>query len=86
MKRCAILVLLAATAGCGSVVELRPKQGMEPIPAAYAADKPETPTQLMTPDTQAQPDRQADLITRSVERQPDPFDLPPGSKPEPPQD
>lgn len=70
--------LLAMTTACGSVKELRPVEGMTPIPTAVAAQGPETPTQLMTPDTQAQPDRQAELITRSVERKDDPFDLPPG--------
>jgi len=73
-----ILPLLAVTAACGSVTELRPKQGMGQVPTAVAAQAPETPIQLMTPSTQAQPDRQADLITRSVERKDDPFDLPPG--------
>jgi len=73
-----ILPLLAMTAACGSRAELRPTEGMGQVPTAVAAQAPETPTQLMTPNTQSQPDRQADLITRSVERKDDPFDLPPG--------
>ncbi len=51
---------------------------MATVPKAAAADKPQTAEQLMTPSTQAQPDRQADLIGRSAERKDDPFDLPPG--------
>jgi len=78
MWRSTILLALAATTACGSVAELRPRQGMGQVPTAAAAPAPETPTQLMTPDTQAQPDRQAELLTRSVERKDDPFDLPPG--------
>lgn len=70
--------LLAALAGCGSVTQLRPKEGMSEVPQAANAQKRETPGQLMQPSTQAQPSRQADLLTKSVERQDDPFDLPPG--------
>ncbi|MBN8829302.1 MAG: hypothetical protein J0G94_01435 [Sphingomonadales bacterium] len=74
----AALVLAALLAGCGSVTRLRPKEGMSAVPKAAAADRSETAAELMTPNTQAQPDRQADLLTRSTERKDDPFALPPG--------
>lgn len=70
--------LSALLASCGSVKQLRPTEGMSEVPKAAAASQPETPDQLMTPSTQARPDRQADLLDRSVQREDDPFDLPPG--------
>lgn len=70
--------LSALLAACGSVKQLRPTEGMGEVPKAASAPERETPDQLMTPSTQAQPDRQADLLDRSVERKEDPFDLPPG--------
>jgi hypothetical protein len=72
------IILLATLAGCGSTTRLRPSEGMTAVPKAAAADRIETAAELMTPDTQAQPDRQADLILRSTRRQDDPFALPPG--------
>ncbi len=78
MRTLPALALVAMLAACGSRTELRPTRGMTAIPKAAEAAAPETPTQLMTPSTQARPDRRADLLTRSEERQDDPFDLPPG--------
>lgn len=72
------LALLGLLAACGSRTELTPKPGMGTVPKAVAATKPATPSQLMTPSTQARPDRRADLLTKSEERDEDPFDLPPG--------
>lgn len=70
--------MLALLTGCGSVTRLRPTSDMKPVPKAAAADRIETAAELMTPSTQAQPDRQADLIAKSTERKDDPFALPPG--------
>lgn len=69
---------LALLAACGSTTKLRPLPGMGSVPKAAAANAAETPSQLMTPSTQAEPARSADLLTKSVERKQDPFDLPPG--------
>lgn len=69
---------LALLTGCGSVTRLRPQEGMGEVPKAEAAQERATPTELMKPSTQAQPDRQADLLLKSSERKDDPFDLPPG--------
>jgi hypothetical protein len=73
-----MLAPLALLAGCGTPAKLKPLKGMGDVPVAQGADKRATPVQLMTPSTQARPDRQADLLSRSEERQDDPFDLPPG--------
>lgn len=79
MKRAfASLSLIALLAACGSVKPLRPAAGMSEVPKAAAAPERETAAQLMTPSTQAQPQRQSDLLTRSAEREVDPFDLAPG--------
>jgi|GEM_PF-1815117 len=79
MRALAGLALLATLAACGSTARLRPQQGMTEVPKAANADRRETAAELMTPSTQAQPDRQADLLTKSVERTDDPFALPPGA-------
>ena len=73
----ALLCAIAALGACGSRKALVAKPGMEPVPVARGADKPETPDQLVTPSTQARPDRSAEQLRRSQEREPDPFDLPP---------
>ena len=70
--------LVALLAGCGSVTRLRPTKEMSAVPKAAAADRIETAAELMTPSTQAQPDRQADLLSKSSARKDDPFALPPG--------
>jgi hypothetical protein len=78
MRSLAILAALVALTACGSATRLRPQQGMSEVPKAANADRRETAPELMTPSTQAQPDRQADLLTKSAEREDDPFALPPG--------
>ena len=78
MIRTTLLVgTLALLAACGSRTALKPLPGMAPIPKAATAKAAQTPDQLMTPSTQARPDRTVDLRTRSVERQDDPFDTAP---------
>lgn len=72
------LALVALLAACGSRTELRPGAGMTAVPKSEEAATPATPTQLMTPSSQARPVRSSDLLTRSEERAEDPFDLPPG--------
>jgi hypothetical protein len=78
MRNLMVLIALAALTACGSATRLRPQQGMTEVPRAANADRRETAPELMTPSTQAQPDRQADLLTKSAEREDDPFALPPG--------
>jgi uncharacterized lipoprotein len=72
------LVLIGLLAACGTRAELRPVKGMTSVPKSAEAKKPQTPRELMTPSTQAKPDRRADLLLKSEERKADPFDLPPG--------
>lgn len=78
MRAFPALALIALLSACGSRTELKPKPGMTAVPVAAAAKAPETASQLMTPTTQARPDRRADLLIKSEERRDDPFDLPPG--------
>jgi predicted small lipoprotein YifL len=72
------LAMLATLAACGSRTSLYPEPGIAVVPKAAAADRGQTAEELMRPSTQAQPDRQADLLTKSKERGDDPFDLPMG--------
>jgi len=72
------LAMLATLAACGSRTRLYPQPGMATPPKAATADRGQTGEELMRPSTQAQPDRQADLLTKSTERADDPFNLPMG--------
>lgn len=67
-------LLLAA---CGNQVDLRPTAGKSmPVAPAGAAEVP-TVAELIEPKPQARPGRNDDPLTKSEERQDDPFDLPP---------
>ncbi|TPG20824.1 hypothetical protein EAH79_09495 [Sphingomonas koreensis] len=70
-----IIALLLA--GCGSAANLKPAAGDSLPVAPYGATATPTPKQLVTPSTQARPDRDDELLKESTPRAPDPFDLPP---------
>ena len=72
----ALLLVLLLTA-CGQTAELRPKPGGSLPPKPLAARNVPTPAQLMTPDEQARPQRNDELLQHSETRSPDRFDLPP---------
>lgn len=76
MKRAIILALMALSA-CGVRKELAEKPGMTPPPVARGADRAETPGEMTGFERQARPDRSAEPLDRSRERQDDYFDLPP---------
>ena len=69
--------VVLALGACGSRKGLQPTPGMEPVPVAVGAERPETPEELIMPSPQARPDRSAEQLKRSEEREEDPFDLPP---------
>lgn len=73
------LALTAALAliGCGQRAELKPLAGETLPPAPLGAAAPKTSAELLTPPTQAAPERSVELRRRSEEREDDPFDLPP---------
>lgn len=73
----AVSTLSATLSACGSRKDLKPTEGMKPVPTARGADRPDTPAELMTPDAQSRPDRNAEPLIKSQERAEDPFDLPP---------
>lgn len=71
------LALLAALTACGQRAELAPPEGANlPIPT-YGSEVRPTAEELLEPDVIAVPERDAELRTRSEEREDDPFDLPP---------
>jgi hypothetical protein len=77
VSRSLLIIALLGVAGCGRVSELRPEAGKSlPVKPLLA---PATPTadQLLTPPTNARPDRVDELMKRSEARKADPFDLPP---------
>ncbi len=74
-----LTVFALALSGCGSVQALKPAPGATLPPKAAAARTQPTPDELMTPDSQARPQRTDESLRKSETRQPDPFDLPPTS-------
>ncbi|ANI77427.1 MULTISPECIES: hypothetical protein [Sphingobium] len=77
----ALGALALALASCGGRQPLKPVAGqkMPAVPVGAAAAP--TAQQLMTPSTQARPERNVELLTQSQQRKDDPFDLPPESQP-----
>lgn len=68
------LTLLAA---CGNRGALEPAQGQSLPQAVYGESEKPTGEELITPSSQAQPERSDELLRRSEKRQDDKFDLPP---------
>jgi hypothetical protein len=72
-----IVIGALAIAGCGRVTDLEPAPGHAmPVKPLMARATP-TFDELLTPPTQARPNRVDELIKRSEARPNDPFDLPP---------
>jgi hypothetical protein len=68
-----------ALAACGRQADLKPAPGQPmPVKPLMARTTP-TVDQLLTPPTQARPDRVDELVKKSQPRPTDPFDLPPPS-------
>ena len=77
MKRLVIAGLTLFLVSCGNRTDLTPRMGGSlPVKPVFA---PTTPTvqQLLTPDSQARPQRSDEQLDRSRERRDDKFDLPP---------
>jgi hypothetical protein len=68
---------LLALAGCGAREPLRPAAGETLPPKPAMAAKAPTVDELLTPPTDARPDRSDELLKRSEERPDDRFNLPP---------
>ena len=83
-KAIALLALTLALAGCGGRQALKPLDGQGTPPVPRGADRAPTPQELMTPSTQARPERNAELLRQSEVRKDDPFDVPPGTTPSAP--
>ena len=80
MKLVRILVLTAScglVAACGKMAPLQPAPGQAlPVKPLLAKATPSA-EELLTPPTNARPERVDELIRRSQPRVPDRFDLPP---------
>ncbi|MDQ2878173.1 MAG: hypothetical protein M3R41_03740 [Pseudomonadota bacterium] len=74
-----VLGLIAALllAGCGAAAGLKPAPGKSLPVAPYGARATPNPAALLTPSSQARPQRTDDLLTSSDQRRSDEFDLPP---------
>jgi hypothetical protein len=73
----AMLTALALLAGCGKKVLLKPAPGHSLPPKGATSALQPTVNDLLTPETQAVPARDNELVNRSEPLQPDRFDLPP---------
>lgn len=71
---CAASICVSA---CGNRKDLRPQAGSELPPAPYGRSTKPSSDELLEASTQARRESSVELRTRSEERQPDPFDLPP---------
>jgi predicted small lipoprotein YifL len=79
MRRQALIALaaLALLAGCGKKVILKPADGAALPPKAETSALTPTVNDLLTPDSQAVPGRDNELVGKSLPLKPDRFDLPP---------
>jgi hypothetical protein len=79
--RAGLILLALPLAGCGLDQPLQPPEGGHmPAAPAMAARAP-TVDELLTPPTNARPERIDELLRRSEERQDDRFSLPPPDRP-----
>ena len=69
--------LTLALGACGASKGLKPAEGQSLPVAPYGATATPTPTDLLTPSTQARPERSDELLRNSERRRTDEFDLPP---------
>ncbi|MCJ8158953.1 lipoprotein [Sphingomonas sp. LaA6.9] len=78
MRKLVIVSALAlALAGCGSKKPLARPAGDQVPPVPAAARTAPTSEDMLTPDDQARPERQDEILKQSQEREDDKFDLPP---------
>ena len=77
MKRLALVTLALLVSACGLREPLQPPPGQSLPVAPAAADRRPDAEALLTPPTNARPDRVGELLPRSEERENDRFDLPP---------
>lgn len=77
MRRAILLVALIALSACGGRQALKPVAGQGTPPIPKGAPAALTPQQFMDASSQARPERNAELLRQSEEREADPFDLPP---------
>ena len=70
-------MLALALGACAQKADLKPPPGKQLPVAPYGREDRLTAEELLVPDPQAAPERSVELRSRSVEREDDPFDLPP---------
>lgn len=73
----ALTLATTSLAGCARQTELKPVAGAELPPTPYGEAIQPTADDLLERPTQAAPERNVELRTRSEPREEDPFDLPP---------
>jgi hypothetical protein len=76
-RRLLIIVPLVLLAACAQEKDLKPVAGASLPPAPYGSDHQLTAQELLERNSQAAPQRNVELHTKSEKRTDDPFDLPP---------
>jgi len=77
MKRLVLALATLSLAACGKIAPLEPPPGQPlPVRPLMATSTPDA-EQLLTYTPQARPERVDELVTKSVPRKVDRFDLPP---------
>lgn len=76
-KNAFALIVIALLGGCGARTGLTPKAGQSLPMRPFTAGETLTFDQLLTPDTQANPNRSDEQLKKSEKRRLDEFDLPP---------
>jgi hypothetical protein len=77
MKTFVVLLMTVALSACGGRQVLKPQDGASLPPKPQFARTTPTADALMTPDDQARPQRNDELLLKSEKRRDDKFDLPP---------
>ena len=80
MKTVLALSLILVLSACGGTQQLKPKAGASLPPKPQFATTVPTPDELITPDDQARPQRNDELLQKSEKRRDDKFDLPPTTR------
>ena len=71
------VALCGMLSACGAANGLKPPAAAANTPKPYGATAAPTAAQLLTPTSQARPERSDELIRKSERRRGDDFDLPP---------
>ena len=77
VKKIIFISAFILCSGCGALGPLAPKDGGDLPVKAYAQQEEQSAEKLLRTSSQARPNREQEILSRSTIRSEDPFDLPP---------